>query len=106
MSIGFEHEFSAHWTNKVERGNSYEEDAPAEQLLLTVLRDPNGTEVQRWLPGENIYLPLKDILNASGIDLTSINKRAKENHLQNASIPYGALLRITGTELQIEMNYQ
>lgn len=106
LAIGFAHEFSALLPDGMQRGNSYDDNVPAKIKLLTVLRDSNSKVIKRWPPGENIVIPLEQILKVSGVDLDSINKRAKTNYLKDAHIPYGALMRITGTELQVEMSYE
>ena len=92
---------------EIERGWSKADkvDGPYKDGLLTIWLDDNGNEIQRWIPGESIELPVHEVLKVTGIDLDKVHTDLGPNVAPEAKFPEGVLTRMAGVLISIQLRY-
>eukprot|EP00746_Dinoflagellata_sp_MGD_P045719 gnl/MRDRNA2_/MRDRNA2_212128_c0_seq1.p1 gnl/MRDRNA2_/MRDRNA2_212128_c0~~gnl/MRDRNA2_/MRDRNA2_212128_c0_seq1.p1 ORF type:complete len:691 (-),score=91.16 gnl/MRDRNA2_/MRDRNA2_212128_c0_seq1:37-2109(-) len=120
MGIGFDHGYSVKLndpftpesvSNKdtvsdtVESGYNLQFNTRYNDGLLTIVKDANGIEIMKFLPGEVVYLPMEMILSIANITLDDVNEKYGENLSPNAQSTHGILTRLAGAEIVLDISY-
>lgn len=112
MSISFNHGYRVEKFNPsqdedpLERGTNHHVDPKYEQGLRTILRTAENDEIAKFDPGQTVTLPVRLLLERSGIQLDRISPEYGPNLLKDAQITDGILARLAGAVISIEVTYE
>eukprot|EP00746_Dinoflagellata_sp_MGD_P086868 gnl/MRDRNA2_/MRDRNA2_34433_c0_seq1.p1 gnl/MRDRNA2_/MRDRNA2_34433_c0~~gnl/MRDRNA2_/MRDRNA2_34433_c0_seq1.p1 ORF type:complete len:813 (+),score=128.41 gnl/MRDRNA2_/MRDRNA2_34433_c0_seq1:93-2441(+) len=73
--------------------------------VLTIVKDSSGNEIERREPGKWTSLSIRTLLMAAGISLDNLETTLGRNYLQNATFTDAVFTRVTGTDLDIKIEY-
>lgn len=110
ISIAFDHEYYVDNLLLVrEHGLSketYVTGGSHKDGLMTIWVDEDGNEIARWQPGDTIELRVSQILETSGVTLSTINSALGQNFAPGAQIKEGVLTRMSGVSVTVQLQYQ